>query len=128
MKWYVAELVLECQVGRNSANLWDQQLVLISARNADTAYTAALRLGKKQETAYSNAEGEKVRWKFKGLGDLRELLAKKLRSGVEVHSTLSRVKRPRICAKSKLTAFWIKRNLNKTAAELLDGRTHETEV
>ena len=23
---------------------------------------------------------------------------------------------------------WIKRNLNKTAAELLDGRTHETEV
>lgn len=121
MKWYVAQLVLECRVGRRPANLWDQQLVLISARNADAAYTTALRLGKKQETAYSNAEGEKVQWKFKGLSDLQELLAKNIRSGVEVHSTLSRVKRPRICARSKLTAFWIKRNLNKTAAELLDG-------
>jgi hypothetical protein len=121
MKWYVAELVIECQFGRGLAKLWDQQLVLIYARNADAAYTTAKRLGKKQETTYSNSEDEKVRWKFKGLSDLQELLVKTIRSGVEVHSMLSRVKRPRIRTKNKLTVFWTRRNLNKTAAELLDG-------
>src|SRR6266480_4603234 len=98
MKWYVAELVLECKVGRDPPNLWDQSLVLIYARDADAAYATALRLGRKQETTYSNSGGEKVRWKFKGLSDLQELLARTIRSGVEVHSALSRVKRPSICA------------------------------
>jgi hypothetical protein len=121
MAWYVAELIVECRVGRARATLWCQQLVVFRKRNAEAAYKAAMKLGRKQNHAYSNAAGETVWWRFKGLGDLKELLTKTLRSGTEVHSRLSRRKSPGICSQAKLTVFWTARNQHRTAGELLSN-------
>jgi hypothetical protein len=125
MKWYVAELVVECRVGREPANLWDTQMVVLRADSSENAYVVAMDLGKKQNSDYLNAEGEKVRWQFKGLGNLAELTANSIRSGTEIHSHLSRKKRPRICPKSKLTVFWFERNMNKKAGDLLNDYTRK---
>jgi len=119
MKWYVAELIGECRVGRARAALWDRQLVVLRARSANDAYTAAQKLGREQNHTYRNAGGN-VRWRFKGLGNLEELLAKAIRSGTEVHSRLFREKAPPIRPKSELTVFWAERNLHREAGALLN--------
>src|SRR5437879_9211911 len=105
MNWYIAELIVECRVGRARPTLWDQQLVVLRARNATAAYAAAMKLGRRQNHAYRNVTGDTVRWSFRGLGDLQELLARTLRSGTELHSRLFRKRPPRICPKVKLTVF-----------------------
>ena len=119
MKWYVAEAIVECRVGRARAALWDRQLVVLRARGSDAAYRAALKLGREQNHMYRNAAGNTVRWRFKGLCNLEELLAKTIRSGTEIHSRLFREKPPRIAPKSKLTVFWSERNLHRKAGALL---------
>jgi len=119
MNWYIAELIVECRVGRARPTLWDQQLMVLRARSATAAYVAAMKLGRKQNHAYPNVTGDTVRWRFKGLGDLQELLATNVRSGTEVYSRLYRKRSPRTCPKAKLTVFWAARNKHRTAAELL---------
>lgn len=120
MKWYVAELILACRVGRSKPGLWDKQIVLLRARNADLAYAAARKTGKLRNQTYRNAAGGKVSWTFKGLGNLEELLDRAIRSGTEVHSQLIRGKNPpRLLPKGELTVFWTERNKHKTASELL---------
>ena len=108
MTWYVAELIVECRVGRARAALWEQQLVVLRERSATAAYATAMKLGRRQNQAYRNSAGETVRWRFKGLGDL-----------TEVHSRLSREGLPSISPKAKLTVFWAERNKHRTAGELL---------
>lgn len=122
LNWYVTNLIVECRVGRARAELWDEQIVMLRARGAEDAYLAAVRLGREQDTTYKNSTGDTVRWKFKGLGDLKELGSKTIRSGTEVYSRLSRSKRPYIPRKRKLTVFWAERNLQKTANELLGDK------
>ena len=119
MKWYVAELIVECRVGHEPADLWDTQLVLVRERDAEAAYASAKRLGREQNQTYRNSVGETVRWRFKGLGDLDGLLINALRSGVEVHSRLSRASAPAVCPKSRLTVFWIEKNKHRTIQDLL---------
>ena len=119
MKWCVAELIVECRVGWARATLWERQLVVLRARSAEAAYTAAQKLGREQNHMYRNAAGDNVRWAFKGLGNLEELLAKTIRSGTEVHSRLFREKAPRVRPKRKLTVFWAQRNLHRKAGALL---------
>lgn len=119
MKWFVAVLVMECRVGRDRAELWDEQIRLIRAVNPEDAYQKALTLGKSDHTEWKNSSGQTVRWRFVGLGELQELLDRHLRSGTEVFSTLSRSGRPSTVPKRKLNVFWTERNLDKTAAELL---------
>jgi hypothetical protein len=121
MNRYIAELIVECRVGRARPTLWDQQLVVLRARGPAAAYAAAMTLGRRQNHAYRNVTGDTVRWSFRGLDDLQELLARSLRSGTEVHSRLFRRRPPRICPKAKLTVFWAERNEHRTASELLSG-------
>jgi hypothetical protein len=119
MNWYIAELIMECRVGRGRPTLWDQQLVILRARSATTAYASAMKLGRRQDHAYRNVSGDTVRWSFRGLGNLQELSVRTLRSGTEVHSRLFRKRPPRVCPKAKLTVFWAERNEHRTAGELL---------
>lgn len=124
MKWYVAELIVLCRVGRSRPELWEKQIVLLRARNSELAYTAALKTGKtRNHHSYRNSAGERVRWTFQGLANLEELLDRVIRSGTEVHSQLVRSKKPpRLCPKRELTVFWAEQNKNKKASELL-GKT-----
>jgi Domain of unknown function (DUF4288) len=125
MKWYVAELIVECRVGRERANLWDRQIVVLRAETSEEAYDVAVKLGKKQNSVYLNAEGKKVHWRFKGLGNLDQLTSKAIRSGTEIHSELNKRKLPRVCPKHKLTVFWFERNLHKKAGDLLSDNLRE---
>ena|SRR5438105_1598545 len=86
MNWYIAEMIMECRVGRGRPTLWDQQLVVLRARSATTAYISAMKLGRRQDHACRNVSGDTVRWHFMGFGNLQELSARTLRSGTEVHS------------------------------------------
>ena len=61
MTWYVAELIVECRVGRARAALWEQQLVVLRERSATAAYATAMKLGRRQNQAYRNSAGETVR-------------------------------------------------------------------
>ena len=119
MKWFAAVVVMECRVAKTNPELWDEQVRLIRATNAEAAFAEARRIGKTDEVSYKNADGETVRWKFVGLGALEQLLDRSIRSGSEIFSTLSRNGRPLVLRKNQLTAFWSQRNLHKTADELL---------
>jgi hypothetical protein len=120
MQWYVAELVVECRVGRQRASLWDQQIVVFRARDAEQAHALALAYGKRHDHEYANSKNEVVRWRFKGLSDLIEVSAKRIKTGTEIYSRLLRKTRPRLTRKRDLTVFWAERNTRRTAAELLN--------
>lgn len=122
MKWFVAVLVVECRVGREKPTLWDEQIVVLRARNADEAYMAARRAGGEAETSYENDDGRTVRWRFRGLGGLDELGVSAIRSGTEIFSRLSRSEKPYIARKSELWAFKAARVSDRTASELLHAK------
>jgi hypothetical protein len=119
MRWYAAVIVMECRVGMRPAELWDEQVRLLRAADAQTAFIQAGQLGRSEEHHYSNIDGSSVRWKFVGLGDLHELLERRIRSGVEVFSSLARGTRPRVARKRDLSVFWSERNRQRTADEFL---------
>jgi hypothetical protein len=122
MPWYVARVVLECEVlGANAEPLCDEQWRLIEAPNPESAHETALVIGKSEEHEYENSQGNTVRWVFRGLSDLEEILAEKIESGTEICSSLYHGTRSSelVRAKSQLTTSWIERNKAKTAGELL---------
>jgi hypothetical protein len=120
MKWFVTVLVMKCQVGSDPRELWDEQVHLLRASGAEDAFARAQKLGKGEAHSYLNSHGEKVSWNFVGIGELQELLESRIRSGIEVYSTLSRgLKSPRVLRKSELNVFRFQRDRNKTAKELL---------
>jgi hypothetical protein len=122
MPWYVARVVLECEVvGASAEPLSDEQWRLIEASNAEAAYDTALAIGKSEEQEYENFQGSTVRWTFKGLSDLEEILAERIDSGTEICSSLYRGTRASELVRSKvqLTTSWIERNKTKRAGELL---------
>ena len=75
MKWYVAEIIVGCRVGKASAKrmLYDRQIKVLRASTDEEAYERALEVGRAENQSYKNSFGQKVSWKFLGLGNLQEL-------------------------------------------------------
>jgi hypothetical protein len=124
MPWYVAELIVFCRVGksRKGRTLYDRQVKVLQASTREAAYRRALELGKKENHSYRNPAGERVFWRFVGLGNLEELLDKKISDGTEIYSRLQRGNpKSEIRRKRDLTVFWVERNKHKTAGELLNS-------
>ncbi len=69
-KWYLADLVIEITVEGNPRNVIHTNTVLVRADSPEEAYNKAVELGVAQETAYENADGKSVRFRFRGLRDL----------------------------------------------------------
>jgi hypothetical protein len=89
MKWYSVKIIVECNVvGSSGPSLCEEQIHVILAKNAESAYRKAMRCGEAENHEYENSEGEIVCWVFKGLGDLVELCINDIVSGSEVWSTL----------------------------------------
>ncbi len=88
-KWYIATLIIQAKVGKNTSGSWmcDEQIHLLRAPDEETAYTKAIELGKNKEHSYQNEADETVSWEFIGLADLEELDAT-IRDGVEIRSRL----------------------------------------
>jgi hypothetical protein len=122
--WYLAVLVLEASVGDEfvAEPLLDLQYHLVRAAGAEDAYRKALELGRAEEHAYENPDGEIIRWSFAGLHDLRELDDQDLVHGAEVYSSLRRAgSDDYVVSKDQLTEFFLEANRHKTAREIMDG-------
>ena len=122
MKWYVAEIIVGCRVGKASAKrmLYDRQIKVLRASTDEEAYERALEVGRAENQSYKNSFGKKVSWRFLGLGNLQELHEVAIFDGTEIHSRLERGNpKSEIRRKRDLTVFWYGRNKHKKAGELL---------
>jgi len=126
MGWYVAEIIVRCRIGKSSKSksLYDRQVKVLRASTHEAAYQRALELGKEENQSYKNSAGQKVFWKFVGLGDLEELHDENIIDGTEIFSRLQRGDpKTEIRSKRGLTIFWAERNKHKTAGQLLNSTT-----
>ncbi len=108
MKWYVAEIIVRCRVGRASTrrSLYDRQIKVLRASTDEAAYKRALELGRAENHSYKNSAGQKVSWQFLGLGNLEILHEKAISDGTEIHSRLERGNaKSEIRRKRDLTVF-----------------------
>jgi hypothetical protein len=126
MPWYVAELIVCCHVGKSpkGRTLYDRQVKVLRASTHEAAYQRALELGKGENHSYKNSTGEKVSWRFAGLGNLEVLQDKEISDGTEICSRLQRGDpKTETRRKRDLTVFWGERNKHKTAGGLLNSVT-----
>ena len=126
MPWYVAELIVSCRIEKSpkGKTLYDRQIRVLRASTHEAAYQRALELGKEENHSYKNAAGEKVLWRFAGLGNLEALQDVEISDGTEIYSRLQRGNpQAEIRRKRDLTVFWGERNKHKTAGELLNSAT-----
>jgi hypothetical protein len=126
MRWYVAELIVCCRVGKSTKGraLYDRQVKVLRASTHEAAYQRALELGKEENCSYKNSAGESVHWRFVGLGNLELLDDKEISDGTEIFSRLQRGQpKSEVRRKRDLTVFWGERNKHKTAGELLNSVT-----
>jgi hypothetical protein len=105
--WYIAILVLECDVeGPPAEPLVDLQLRLVRACDPANALRSAEAMGLDSQHAYLNAEGEEVRWVFRGLHDLRATDDPEPVHGAEVYSRFdSQPATDLVTSRAQLSAF-----------------------
>jgi hypothetical protein len=82
--WYLADLIISITVENDSNNVIHINTVLVHAFSDDDAYEKANELGKEEESEYQNPEGNKVIFKFEGLGDIYHIYDDKLEHGTEI--------------------------------------------
>src|SRR5688572_21159508 len=85
--WYSARILMEASHpdGHSEPKLFEDSVVLLRAGSIEEAATKATRQGKKAEHSYKNAEGETVRWEFREVLDVVEVLDAELVEGSEVY-------------------------------------------
>jgi hypothetical protein len=94
----------------------EEQIHLIRAPDADTAYKKAMDLGKKREHSYKNVYDETVSWTFLGLEDLAELDGQ-LRDGIEIRYRFFRHKDPISLVSAKDNLFGFRGNAKRETKE-----------
>jgi hypothetical protein len=125
-KWYVTKLILQCRVNDDRVGPWtcDEQVRVLRAKDDDTAYEKALRLGREAEDSYQNVHGETVSWEFVGLANLDELGSPSIRDGTEITSRLFTEEEPArlVRQKERLVVYWMQQEKHRTAREILEER------
>lgn len=122
MKWYVARLVFKCVVGKDrKESCCEEQFRVIQARNPASALKKARAIGKRNERAYLNPAGEKVRWTLAGLSDLEETGCDEITSGTEICGSIYDNVKSSYLVKSpkKFTVSLVERNKQRKAIEIL---------
>jgi hypothetical protein len=100
MNWYTAEClfrsVLRGKPAR-SIQLLERRYFLLKAADDQSAKSNALKLAKKKQHSYLNADGIKVEWILEKVIDVKEIVDKELSEGTEVFHKYSnrRVKKGR---------------------------------
>ncbi|MCA9885577.1 MAG: DUF4288 domain-containing protein [Anaerolineae bacterium] len=82
-KWFLAELIVEFHVENESSRLVHINSILVSAKNAEEAYSKALHFGQRENTEYTNTDGNLVTVTFRGLRDLN-IIHEELADGSEI--------------------------------------------
>lgn len=126
MNWYVAVLIVRCRVEGELPDkpLFDRQVQVLKASDAEAAFQRAMKLGEEENHSYKNGEGKTVAWEFVGLADLCQLLDEQIGDGTEIYSRLDygNPEMEVVRDKKKLTVFWAEANAKKTARELLNEK------
>jgi hypothetical protein len=126
MKWYVAELIVQCRVGKKPKRrtLYDRQVKVFRAATNKAAYERALDLGRAENTKYKNSAGDTVFWRFLGLANLDTLSENRISDGTEIYSRLEHGNPEiEVCPKRSLSVFLAERNKHRIARELLNSTT-----
>jgi hypothetical protein len=71
--WYLAKIVFQILVGKNSNSQFDQQYRLISAVSTARAIEKANEIGRKMEGSFLNMQQEEVLWKFIDISAVHQL-------------------------------------------------------
>jgi len=82
-KWYIADLVMECQIEEEPRNVVHVNIVLVHADSPEEAFQKAEKLGKEGENSYLNPNNQKVIWLYRGLRDL-QVIHDELEHGAEL--------------------------------------------
>ncbi|PZV16780.1 MAG: hypothetical protein DCF22_04550 [Leptolyngbya sp.] len=69
-KWYIAELVMECQTEDEPRNVVHVNILLVQANSSEDAFVKAEQLGRESEHFYLNPNSKVVTWIYRGLRDL----------------------------------------------------------
>lgn len=121
-EWYMAVMVMSCTVGSAEADddLVDLQCRLIRARDPEEAFREAMVLGARGDHAYENADGQVVRWEFKGIHRLERIMDEEVGHGSEVYSTLVRAPYQEFVAtKESLWESWLDQNKHRKVIDIL---------
>lgn len=82
-KWYVAEIIMECQVEGNPRNVVHINIVLVRADSPEEAFEKAEELGCDEEDSYFNTNDQKVTFRYRGLRELN-VIHDELEHGAEL--------------------------------------------
>lgn len=82
-KWYIAELVIECNIEGNSRNVVHVNIVLIRASSPEEAFDKAEELGYESNSTYLNPKNQTVTFTYKSLRDLN-VIHDELEHGAEL--------------------------------------------
>jgi hypothetical protein len=92
-KWYSASLLYE---GINSGiseaeQLWEETIVLFLAKDEEEADEKARLLGVNSEHEYKSVSKDIVKWKFRHIQSIQEVLSDNISDGTEVFSRFLKV-------------------------------------
>lgn len=95
--WYSASLLYESVHDQKvrEEDIWEERIVLISAGTDAEARAQAELIGINGEVAYWSASKEQVRWVFREVQSIFELLDQELKAGAEVFSRFLRASEAR---------------------------------
>lgn len=82
--WYLADVIMQITVAGDRRSVVHVNTVLVRARSADDAYEAAMRLGRDGELDTENEQGDAIRTRFRGLGNLYTIWDDALEHGTEL--------------------------------------------
>lgn len=69
-KWYIAELVMECQIEDEPRNVVHVNILLVQANSPEDAFVKAEQLGREGEDFCLNPNSKVVTWTYRGLRNL----------------------------------------------------------
>lgn len=83
--WYSTKLRWVVLIQGEGANRYSDSVLVIDANDFDQAQQKALELGRRHEEEYTNADGQRVRWRLKEVISLDQL-GETIHHGMEVYS------------------------------------------
>jgi hypothetical protein len=123
LTWYTVTFLLKCKVDEiiETPVTCFEQIHLLKAKDPNSAYEKAIKLGKSKEHYYKNNEGNNVYWEFVGLINLEEILDERIHDGIEIRSRRLFIDNPEKLIRDKdgLTIFISERIGKKTAEEII---------
>lgn len=83
--WWVVRMVVDITVN-NEPSAYEDRFVLVAASSENEARTQGEEAARRYEQTYLNPDQETVRWRVRGISDVRWVPDADLRNGTELYS------------------------------------------